>query len=245
MSGNNKLSTALPNPDRERLKTHFSIPVEQHGDAWSSLWSTGTFLPWDRGLSNPALVDLLDSPTAPFKLRPGQTVLVPGCGRGYDVHLFATYGLEAEGLEIAPDAVRMAREWIETELKKRELPEGGKAVMKEGDFYKRDWEREGGYDYVFDYTFLCAMPPTLRPSWAVRMSEIVKPGGHLICLEFPLFKDPATGGPPFGLNEGVYVELLGEKFERVVRFKPERTHKIGEGSDHVSVWKRKGKESVL
>lgn len=35
--------------------------------------------------------------------------LVPGCGKGYDVALFASYGLNSKGLEIAPDAVEQAR----------------------------------------------------------------------------------------------------------------------------------------
>lgn len=92
---------------------------------------------------------------------------------------------------------------------------------------------------MYDYTFLCAMPPDLRPAWGKRMADIVKPGGHLICLEFPLYKPLETGGPPWGVKEELFVELLGDKFDRVKRFMPERTHKIGEGHDHISIWKRK------
>lgn len=120
-----------------------SSPIEKHGDTWSALWAEGTFLPWDRGTPNPALVDLL--PT--LDLQPGQSALIPGCGRGYDVHLFATHGLQATGLEIAPDAVKMAKEWIAEEKKKNGgLPDKASSEIVEGDFYKRDWEREGGYD---------------------------------------------------------------------------------------------------
>lgn len=90
-----------------------------------------------------------------------------------------------------------------------------------------------------DYTFLCAMPLERRNDWGRRMSEIIKPGGHLICIEFPLYKAPETGGPPFGVTEQLYIELLGENFERVKRFKPERTHEIGKNHDHISIWKRK------
>lgn len=83
-------------------------------------------------------------------------------------------------------------------------------------------------------------------------------------MEFPLYKDPKTQGPPFGLSGDAYVAHLsrpGQKLpyteelypdgtaeeyikkrseialERMDRWKAERTHKIGEGTDHVSVWK--------
>lgn len=39
------------------------------------------------------------------------------------------------------------------------------------------------------------------------MAELLKPGGLLICLEFPLWKDLKLPGPPWGLK-GVYWDLL-------------------------------------
>lgn len=38
-----------------------------------------------------------------------RTVLVPGCGRGYDVSLFASYGFNAVGLDISPTSTEEAR----------------------------------------------------------------------------------------------------------------------------------------
>lgn len=83
---------------------------------------------------------------------------------------------------------------------------------------------------------------------------------RLVCLEFPLFKDPNTGGPPFGLQPEVYIahlsnpgsqvpydekgysnadaqDNIGGALERIVRWKPDRTHPIGKDTDHVSIWK--------
>lgn len=84
------------------------------------------------------------------------------------------------------------------------------------------------------------MPPELRPAWAKRMSELAKPGsGYLICLEFPLFKPLGTGGPPWGLTSAKYDELLSGKFDKIVHYQPQRTHRVGEGSDYITVWRRK------
>lgn len=98
----------------------------------------------------------------------------------------------------------------------------------------------------------------MRPAWAKRMSELLSPDGRLICLEFPLYKEPSLGGPPFALRDETYVQHLnhpGEAIEydqngfvvpkdghseislqRMERWLPKRTHKAGEGTDHISVW---------
>lgn len=43
------------------------------------------------------------------------------------------------------------------------------------------------------------MPVALRPDWATRYSNIIKKGGVLITLIFPI--DDHEGGPPFAVNE--------------------------------------------
>lgn len=97
----------------------------------------------------------------------------------------------------------------------------------------------------------------MRRDWALRMSELLSPNGILVCLEFPLYKDPRLPGPPWGLKD-VHWNLLAEggnglinpetgipegktskegKFERILYLKPERTFEIGQGTDMLSVWK--------
>ncbi|KAA8906418.1 S-adenosyl-L-methionine-dependent methyltransferase [Sphaerosporella brunnea] len=236
-------------PDaRAILKAHFSVPLEQHGAQWSALWDQGDFLPWDRKAPSPALIDLLaergaDELGLVNAKEKGLKALVPGCGKGYDVLLFASYGVDAAGVEISENAVKAAKVHAEETLKTRG-PLAGDVKFLQGDFYQDEWVRElgaeSGFDLVYDYTFLCAMPPDLRPAWAQRMMDIVKPGtGYLICLEFPLYKSLETGGPPWGLTSAVYEELLSGKFEKIVHYKPERTHQIGMGTDYITVWRRK------
>lgn len=103
----------------------------------------------------------------------------------------------------------------------------------------------------------------MRPIWAMRQSQLLapEPYGNLICLEFPTYKDPSTGGPPYGVTPEVYVEHLrhpGERLpynekgyierglsrklsctalERVAHWQPTRTHEIGKGTDWLSVWR--------
>ncbi|KAI9375377.1 S-adenosyl-L-methionine-dependent methyltransferase [Aspergillus egyptiacus] len=183
--------------------------------------------------------------------------LVPGCGRGYDVVTLALHGFDAYGLEISSTAVSEAEKFARSELdsprphnfgQSRRLqdtnPSPGTMRFTQGDFFEKEWVESftgsGKFDLVYDYTFLCALHPSLRPRWAERMAELIKPGGLLVCLEFPMYKDPELPGPPWGVN-GVHLELLGGeggRFRRVVYLKPERTFEVGKGTDWISVYER-------
>ena len=79
------------------------------------------------------------------------------------------------------------------------------------DFFASPALVPGSFALAYDYTFLCAIPPSLRPKWAARYAELIRPGGVLIALQFPLDGDRA-GGPPFSLSPQIYDDLLLDKF---------------------------------
>ena len=55
---------------------------------------------WDRGETSPALEKTLSKlPKPPSK------VLVPACGRGYEVVSFAALGFDVTGVDFAPSAI--------------------------------------------------------------------------------------------------------------------------------------------
>ncbi|KAI7880701.1 S-adenosyl-L-methionine-dependent methyltransferase [Lichtheimia hyalospora FSU 10163] len=148
---------------------------------WEKKWQEGN-IQWDHGETSPALVTLVKehSDLLPAKGRG----LVPGCGSG------KTY-LHMTGLDVSATCVDKLN---------KEVPKGSNYDFICEDFYSFKFP-EGGYDLIYDYTFLCAMSPSMRPQWAARMAEIIKPGGVLIALMFPL--EEKEGGPPFGLSVDV------------------------------------------
>ncbi|KAK0107046.1 hypothetical protein ONS95_003757 [Cadophora gregata] len=273
-----------PTDARARLLSHFSSAngSTEHGTKWDELWTEG-FLPWDKGFPNPALSDLLtqrqDLIPPPHSSQPTTSsngrkkALVPGCGKGYDVLLLSAFGYDAYGLEISSKALEEARK-VEAEMSgkgvyaAREGVERGEVHWITGDFFE---EGDGGvlggekFDLIYDYTFLSALPPVMRPAWSKRFVDLLAPEGRLVCVEFPTYKPPSTGGPPWALPPKVYLahlmrpgeelpyaedgELLESKLGesnksglvRIAHFQPERTHQIGynaEGkvTDWVSVW---------
>ena len=42
------------------------------------------------------------------------------------------------------------------------------------------------FQVIYDHTFLCALPPSLRSNWASRLNQLTRKNGHLITLMFPI-----------------------------------------------------------
>ncbi|KAJ5175312.1 uncharacterized protein N7482_001189 [Penicillium canariense] len=265
------------------LNTFINRPIGNHGAGWSSLWDSGESDLWDRGKASPALVDIIEQERvllSPFTSDGRRKkALVPGCGRGYDVVMLALHGFDAFGLEISETAIKEAEIYASAELAKpsdyhfgsgqHQPLTTGSVTFFQGDFFTPQWNFKAGidettqFDVVYDYTFLCALHPEQRKEWASGMARVLKSGGLLICLEFPLYKDPKLPGPPWGLK-GVHWNLLAEggkgmitgpvgadgkeqktassdlgDFNRVLYVTPARSYDVAKGTDMVSVYVRK------
>jgi hypothetical protein len=98
---------------------------------------------------------------------------------------------------------------------------------------------------------LSALPISLRAAWSYRLAHLLAPAGVLICVEWPSYKDPKAGGPPWPLPPYIYTAHLprpGQEeskdgLHRIAHFHPKRTHNAGvvDGTitDYVGVWKHK------
>jgi hypothetical protein len=105
--------------------------------------------------------------------------LVPGCGRGYDVAAIATAPAGAApptvvGVEYAATAAAVAGAFVAEQLAAAEgsggAPPAGKAEVRHGDFFAlRAGDFPGPITLIYDYTFLCALPPDRRREWAEQV----------------------------------------------------------------------------
>lgn len=141
--------------------------------------------PWDAGAAPAKLAEWL-------KAQPAGRVLVPGCGTGYEVRLFAEHGHDVLGIDFSDAALEAAR---------RELGPLGPRLRK-ADFFRLD---EPPFDVVYERAFLCALPRSLWPAWGRRMAELVRPGGALAGF---FFLDAGPKGPPFGTGREELERLL-------------------------------------
>src|SRR5205809_143618 len=117
---------------------------------WEARYLTND-MPWEKGEASPGLVDFLAS----HPELPRGTVAVPGCGTGHDVRAWAGAGFTASGFDIAPTAIRVARE--KTDAARLH------ALFEQRDFLSQD--PPAPFDWLFEHTLFCAIEPKHRDTY--------------------------------------------------------------------------------
>jgi len=147
---------------------------------------------WDLRGPTPVFRRLAESGQFP----PGR-MLVPGAGRGHDARLFARHGFRVTAVDFAEEAVR--------EMTKIDDLLAPVEVLR-ADLFALPPAFDSAFDYVLDYTCLCAIDPARRPEFADVVTRVLAPGGHFIALAFPIRE--TTGGPPFSVSPDEYIALF-------------------------------------
>jgi len=152
-------------------------------------------------------------------------ILVPGCGSGYEVRLFAGHGHEVLAIDFSAAAVEAA---------KKELGELGRLVAQQ-DFFRFEAKP---FDLIYERAFLCALPRRLWPQWASRVAELVRPGGELAGF---FFFDDNEKGPPFGIAPHALKALLEGNFDLTEEkaIPPEQSIPVFQRKEVWQVWRRK------
>lgn len=175
------------------------------GRDWENMWSLGVSRGerFDALVCQPALANMISSGAFTRPDGPAGEALVPGCGRGYEVHALAASGafFKATGMDISRTGIEEAMKHA------KESNADNRAEFVVGDFFESE-RNAGRFRLVVDYTFLCAIKPEMRKKWAEIMFEVLEDGGELVTLMFPLKKAVEEGGPPHGLSIALYHELL-------------------------------------
>lgn len=155
---------------------------------------------WDRGGPSPQLLDWLDSGL----LQPCR-IVVPGCGRGWEVVELARSGFDVVGLDYTPAAVEQARARCEQE--------GVKAEIVQADVLS--YTPLQPFDAVYEQTCMCALHPEHWVSYARQLASWVRPGGSLFALFMQMVRTGATEegliqGPPYHCDINAMRALLPE-----------------------------------
>jgi SAM-dependent methyltransferase len=206
---------------------------QEHGPvhSWLVMWETKN-TPWNIGQPALALQKLLNEKVIP---ETGQCI-VPGCGEGHDCFALANGKRIVYGVDLSPLVIQ------QNIAKRNQMPKDlgiDESNLKfiAGDFFQMDKELEtGSFDFLMDYTFLCALQPDMRPSWAKELKRLLKSGAMLVTLMYPL--SDHEGGPPFALSEDIYRDLLSDAFE-LQSIQDSPTIERRQGKEKLGIWKRK------
>ncbi|KAF9456877.1 S-adenosyl-L-methionine-dependent methyltransferase [Collybia nuda] len=189
-------------------------------------------MPWDIGQVQPPVREVVESGEVDFP-RQGRA-LVPGCGSGYEViFLASSLGLDTVGLDISETAIEVAK----GKLAAQETPPKGSVNFSTGDFFALDPLEEEKLDVIYDCAFFVAIPPSRRPEWSRQMANLVKPGGYLITLIFPM--DPLSDiGPPYSVRPSHYHEHLDGNFVKIIDRESKMSLPGRAGRERIAVWRR-------
>lgn len=203
---------------------------------WEEHWAANN-TPWDQGAPAPSLVLLLKELIQDPQSVRGRRALVPGCGAGYDAFCLAQAGFEAVGLDIAPSA----RAPFDAARVKSGVEAGAsphQVRLLTLDFFESSLEELGGpYDFIWDYTFYCAIDRELRSRWKKRMIELLAPGGTLATLLFPVDPSrPSDQGPPYSLDPQLVTESLRPELSQLALKKVSESHPDREGKEYLALW---------
>ena len=146
-------------------------------DYWEDRYSQGK-TGWDRGGPSPALLDWLGRDAAP-----GPKVLIPGCGRGYEVVELARRGFSVTAIDFAEAPLRSLRSQLEKASLTAELVCGNVLSFT-----------AEAFDWIYEQTCLCAIPPRQWTAYEARLAGWVRAEG-VVLAQFMQTGQP--GGPPF------------------------------------------------
>ena len=149
---------------------------------------------WDLGEVSPPLKAYFDQLT-----NKEIKILIPGGGNSYEAAYLFEKGFENVWVvDLSKTAIANIQ---------RSIPKFPPSQLIQGDFF----DMEDSFDFIVEQTFFCAIHPSLRADYVVKMNSLLKPKGTLVGVLFnaPLNKEK----PPFGGNKAAYMEQFKRFFE--------------------------------
>ena len=187
-------------------------------DKWEANYELGTD-GWDLGGPTPTFSQLASN----GQFTPGRMIVL-GAGRGHDAREFARHGFRVDAVEFAADAADAMRAMNDSQAP---------VLIYQTDMFQLPSDLNGQYDYVLEYTCMCAIDPNRRDEYADLVARLLKPGGIYIDLAFPI--DHHAGGPPFAVSVAEILDRFTARGFKLLRRE----------IPNDSVPQRKGSEELL
>ena len=149
---------------------------------------------WDIGYVSTPLKEYIDQ----LKDK-NSKILIPGAGNGHEVeYLFKKGFTNIYVIDIALQPLQNLKARIPS------FPDNHLIHMDFFDLMISD------FDLILEQTFFCALDPSLREAYAMKMHGLLGPKRKLagLLFDFPLTED----GPPFGGSAEEYRSIFGQNF---------------------------------
>ena len=197
---------------------------------WLNVWEDGSRL----GFHQENYHTLLLRYFTKLETKLGSRILVPLCGKTWDLEWLENKGLDVHGVELSPIAVKSY--FTERGLEYHCRGSQNHAIHSSrhihihcGDFFHLQEKQTGKIDAVWDRASLIALPAPTREFYYKHMSEILKPGAKWLLVTVD-YRQELMACPPYAVHEeevrdhcekNFHIERLetltfhpqGEKFE--------------------------------
>lgn len=180
-------------------------------DFWIERWQKGEI-----GFHQASGNDLLPKHWPSLSLAPGSTVLVPLCGKSVDMMWLAAQGHRVIGVELSPLAVDdfFREQGVEADTRQVGsfvVRTAGPITIWCGDFFALPVEATREVAAAYDRAALIALPPSLQPRYAEKLSRLLPTAPILlVSLTYP---DGQIDGPPFSTPLTQVAALFGGTHE--------------------------------
>jgi len=166
--------------------------------AWDNMYETNNDK-WDIGITNPAFIE------SEKLIKRHSKILVPGCGRGHDAIYLASKNHSVTALDFSKCAT--------SHISKALINDSININIYNQDFFTFDNRSNINYDYIFEYTFFCAIEPTRRLEYVKKCYNLLQPKGKMIAVFLPIVINETDDSPPFKVTPDEIRLLFSDLFK--------------------------------
>lgn len=167
-----------------------------NAEYWNNRYQNNN-TPWDANRITTPLKTYIDQLTDKTL-----KILVPGAGNAHEAAYLYDNGFNNVWV----------CDWAEQAIEQFKVnhPDFPKDQLICGDFF----EIQETFDLMIEQTFFCAMSPSLRPQYAQKVAQLLKPKGKLVGLLFDVIFSKEE--PPFGGTKAEYEAYFKSYFSTIV-----------------------------
>ncbi|MBR7801401.1 thiopurine S-methyltransferase [Undibacterium fentianense] len=178
---------------------------------WHEKWRRGE-IGFHRQDINPHLLAHLHQ----LKLKSGQHILLPLCGKTKDIAYLLNQGYQVTGVELSELAVRELFEDLSltpevTQVAGFQCYSANKIRIFVGDFFSFNHDLLGKVDAIYDRAALVALPLAMRKDYSRHLSHITHCAPQLLITYE--YQQDAVEGPPFSISEQEVFEHYAKAYE--------------------------------
>ena len=154
---------------------------------------------WDLGHLTPFFKDYES------QISKNDTVLVPGCGRGYDAIYYSKRNHDVYALDYSNYSINY--------LKSRKIKENLNLKILKCDFFNLSKKYNNMFDIIIEYTFFCAIHPNNRICYVKKCHDLLKDNGKIAGIFLPLNKTENHNSPPYIVDIKSLLKIFEKYFK--------------------------------